>query len=208
MTLLADTDAQSSELQALAPMTGETRWMTARVAPRTARLNASSLFTVTGRPESQEVVALDTATGKRNWTDVNDSGREGANRVGTGEQFVAAVTDDRVLVLQVFREDAPNRLEARAPDSGEVVWTVGGGADAPVPLGRPVVIGDRVYLVTRQNAANQQASPTLSIRDLQDGDEQMRAVMSPPSSGTFIAADRRLFFTTWLSRNSAGLTVR
>lgn len=61
VTLRTDTDEQSSELHALAPMTGETRWMTPRVAPRTAGLNSSSLFTVTGRSESQELVALDTA---------------------------------------------------------------------------------------------------------------------------------------------------
>lgn len=219
VTLAAETDEQSTELHALDPTTGETRWATDRVTPRHAALTDSHLYTSEGRPDSQELIALDTETQDVEWSVTRDLQRQKDEGIVNGTQSVGAVAGGRVLAYHDFHGYLDNRVVAHDADSGDEVWTVGTADDDDLfPCCPPVVVGDRAYLVLGRgfgSATDDQQTPVvLSIRDLADGSErervELRSAVPVDSLGSsrLVVADGRLLLTRRPESTTVSVSVR
>jgi outer membrane protein assembly factor BamB len=207
-TLRADTDDQSPELHAIDPVSGETRWSTAAVAPREAALNATHLFASTGRPDARELVALDLAGRTVDWSATRDLQRTSGAETINGQQTVAAVTDDVLLVHLDFHGYEHDRVEARSPESGAVRWSHDPAGDGIVSIGAPVVAGRRVFLTETTDREDGPPASRLRVLDLRDGDQLAVAPLSDQSHGAPVVADGSLFYGLWRDDDEFALAAR
>jgi len=204
---------EATRLHAIDPLTGETRWETDRLAPFLEPLVAREgrVFGTDGRPDSKRLVALDPATGEEEWSVERDLQRpfDDGERLVNGDQPLAALTDDTLLVHVDFHGIYDDRIEARDPASGEVRWTYADEGDVPVSFGRPVVAGDRVYLTTvTDQRGDGWPSGSLRTLSLADGSERERVPLDTPSFVGPVVADGRCLVVTRDEERRLSLVAR
>ncbi|TMT77890.1 hypothetical protein E2L06_17935 [Haloterrigena sp. H1] len=208
VTLSAAHDGESSELHALEPHTGETRWRNSTVAPRNAAVRSSYLLASIGRPDAQKLFALNLTTQDLKWSETADLQYEMGRQTINGEQSVAAVAENRSLVHHGFHDYTHDRVECRDLNSGNVLWTVVGEGDGTVSFSLPVIAGGSMYLTEHHERSEETSSSRLRVFDLQDGTEQTQVMISEQSVGSPVIADEQVFLSTWLPRNRVSLSAR
>jgi outer membrane protein assembly factor BamB len=186
---------------ALDPASGERQWRSDAGGDTAAVVNSR----VISRRFPGELRAVSLADGSIEWHVQSEhflegGGSDDGTRYARPGFEVGAVTSEAVVYLLEVYSDYPRRLQARALDTGDLLWDVG---PEPTPVefhgySRPIVVGDDVLTVRYARREGSGDPPDTLLRlDVASGEERDR-VAFPAEELVFapIVADNTLIVPT------------